>query len=142
MICKKCGYEINRNVDFLTNKCGWKVIEKKLYCFVCVHIMKLEAKMIDQVMMEKVRNLALAPMDVHRYNDDPAVEVYNICTFIDHIDPTYSVPYEEMTKYLMEWCKINKCSYYAAPREDFSYYHAMKLANSEGNTKVMVEDLS
>lgn len=40
------------------------------------------------------------------------------------------------------WCKKNKASYYGAPREDFSMCAAIKVAKTEGNKKIVIEDLS
>jgi hypothetical protein len=97
--------------------------------------------MINSFITEKIKNANLVPQ-VHRAILPFKIEVYNICHLHDAVDPTWSIPYDEFTKIVKEWCELNEASFYAAPREKFSYLEAMKLAITENKTKVLVEDLS
>jgi len=87
---------------------------------------------------DKVKNANLEPLT----NWDE-IEIYNICHLMVAVDPTYSMPYEEFNKKVLNrWLELNDAVYYAAPRENFSYYDAAETARKAGKTKVMVEDLS
>ena len=72
-------------------------------------------------------------------------KIVNICRLIDKLfgnNWANHPSYEETGKAVMRWCKENKASYYAAPREDFYLGRACEQAKSEGNSVVVVEDLS
>jgi len=72
-------------------------------------------------------------------------KIVNICRLIDKLfgnNWANHPSYEETGKAVMRWCKENKASYYAAPREDFYLRRACEQAKSEGNSVVVVEDLS
>lgn len=54
------------------------------------------------------------------------------------IDPYTSEGLDLLKVFLAQ----NNCSFYAAPKEDFSYISAIRKAMEEGNTTVIVENLS
>jgi hypothetical protein len=70
------------------------------------------------------------------------VKLYNICHLADNLNWNFQMSYEEEMEQLKKWCKDNNATYYAAPRETFSYYDAVKTAIQEGKVKCIVEDLS
>ena len=81
------------------------------------------------------------------YSEDGVfmVKTVNICDWLDH---TYSTDwskhpdYETSGKALMAWCEKNNSHYYAADREDFQMFKAVREAIEAGNDTVVVEDLS
>ena len=81
------------------------------------------------------------------YSEDGVfmVKSVNIC---DWLDRTYSTDwskhpdYETSGKALMEWCENNNSYYYAADREDFQMFLAVREAIEAGKDTVVVEDLS
>lgn len=81
------------------------------------------------------------PGDLVRFStggESKNVEVVSICS----IEIPDSMTYAESGVFLREWCAKNGASYYAAPREQFDRLAAIRLAIREGNSKVVVEDLS
>ena len=81
------------------------------------------------------------------YSEDGVfmVKTVNICDWLDH---TYSTDwskhpdYETSGKALMAWCEKNNSHYYAADREDFQMFKAVREAVEAGKDTVVVEDLS
>ena len=81
------------------------------------------------------------------YSEDGVfmVKTVNICDWLDH---TYSTDwskhpdYETSGKTLMAWCEKNNSHYYAADREDFQMFKAVREAVEAGKDTVVVEDLS
>ena len=81
------------------------------------------------------------------YSEDGVfmVKSVNICNWLDH---TYSTDwskhpdYKTSGKALMEWCEKNNSHYYAADREDFFMFEAIRETIEAGKDTVVVEDLS
>ena len=81
------------------------------------------------------------------YSEDGVfmVKSVNICDWLDH---TYSTDwskhpdYETSGKAFMAWCENNNSHYYAADREDFQMFLAVREAIEAGKDTVIVEDLS
>ena len=88
------------------------------------------------------------------YSEDGVfmVKSVNICDWLTHTygeeyysvgpyDPNW-VDYETSGKALMEWCEKNNSHYYAADREDFFMFEAIRETIEAGKDTVVVEDLS
>ena len=81
------------------------------------------------------------------YSEDGVfmVKSVNICDWLDH---TYSTDWSKHPDYetsgnaLMAWCEKNNSHYYAADREDFQMFKAVREAIEAGKDTVVVEDLS
>ncbi len=81
------------------------------------------------------------------YSEDGVfmVKSVNIC---DWLDATYSTDWSKHPDYetsgnaLMAWCEKNNSHYYAADREDFQMFKAVREAIEAGKDTVVVEDLS
>ena len=88
------------------------------------------------------------------YSEDGVfmVKSVNICDWLTHTygeeyysvgpsDPNW-VDYETSGKALMAWCENNNSHYYAADREDFQMFKAVREAVEADKDTVVVEDLS
>ena len=95
--------------------------------------MSLKAK-LNKELVDK-----LTPVDVI-----DGVTVYSVSDWLDVVygKDAWNVPFEQSEKDLKEFCDNNYCSYYAAPREDFSLRAAVTYALLVGKSSVIVEDLS
>ena len=75
------------------------------------------------------------------------VAVINVCTLLDRLlgrdrYERNDVTYEEETKAVRNWLHVTGAHYYAAPREKFNEYTAIREAKKAGKTAVVVEDMS
>ena len=73
------------------------------------------------------------------------VRVVNICDLLDHLYPHkgwIGVDYMTTGVATKEWCDENESHYYAAPREDFFIFKAVREALESSKDVVVVEDLS
>lgn len=66
------------------------------------------------------------------------IDCYNVCDVCP--DPTST--FAEDLNTISEFCVEFDAAYYSAPREDFSYAAAVQQAQSQGKTRVIVEDMS
>lgn len=67
------------------------------------------------------------------------IEIFNIC---DLLPLETGASYEAECDAVMQWCADNDAAYYAADREDFSLFEAVRTAQAENKFRVVVEDLS
>lgn len=70
------------------------------------------------------------------------IRVVGVGFALKQVNPDGKLSYDEENVLFREWCKNNKASYYAQPHEDFFRHQAIEQAIAEGNTLVVVEDLS
>jgi hypothetical protein len=75
------------------------------------------------------------------------VAVINVCRLLDRLfgSDRYDRPrvsYEEESEAIRNWLHVTGAHYYAAPREDFNEYTAVRQAQEAGKTAVVVEDMS
>ena len=92
-------------------------------------------------------NTAIDGIPYTLYSEDGVfmVKSVNICDWLDH---TYSTDWSKHPDYetsgnaLMAWCEKNNSHYYAADREDFQMFKAVREAIEAGKDTVVVEDLS
>ena len=67
----------------------------------------------------------------------------NVCTLLDAILPEWAdADYLQSADVMKEWCAVNGCSYYATPKENFSYQAAFAKAAHAPSLCCVVEDLS
>ena len=83
------------------------------------------------------------------YSEDGVfmVKVVNICTLLTHIYGeeywgNFDITYEMSGKAVTEWCNKHDSHYYAAPREGFFIFKAVREALESSKDVVVVEDLS
>ena len=85
------------------------------------------------------------------YRNVDGVRCISICDLMEHFygdtafrgwDPAVNRSHEQETADVKAWGTAHKASFYAEGREDFSLYAAARIARTEGNTLVIVEDLS
>lgn len=78
------------------------------------------------------------------HGEHSEIKVVNICDLLDVVRPNWlkDFDYERESASVMGWCRENGAHYYAAPREDFSKYVAVREAEEAGKGIVVVEDLS
>ena len=83
------------------------------------------------------------------YSEDGVfmIKAVNICDLLTHIYGeeywgSFDITYEMSSKAVMEWCNKHESNYYAAPREDFFIFKAVREAIEVGKDTVVVEDLS
>ena len=83
------------------------------------------------------------------YSEDGVfmVKSVNICDLLTSIYgkgywKNWDIDYATSSKAVMEWCDEHNSHYYAAGREDFFMFKAVREAIEAGKDTVVVEDLS
>ena len=106
--------------------------------------------MNKRVKSSRIDPMRISPASIRSMDiSDATVRVLGICDVIDALVPGYysnriwtKMLYSEMNEILMKWAEKWEVSYYTAPREEFFISKGVELALHEGNSFVIVEDLS
>lgn len=66
---------------------------------------------------------------------------YNICSLLEYLE-CRELDWAEEVEVFMGFCTSNNITYYAAPRETFYRMMGLTKCRLEGNSRVVMEDLS
>lgn len=91
-------------------------------------------------------SVEVAPYGVTR----EGIKLIGICELFEAMRPEFFTEpwanrpsYDEQTEAVKEWCEKHGASYYSACRENFfPTIYGVKIAQEEGNTLLVCEDLS
>ena len=87
------------------------------------------------------------PYTLYSFDGVFMVKSVNICDLLVSIYGegywgNWDIDYATSSKAVMEWCDTHNSHYYAAGREDFFMFKAIREAMAAGKDTVVVEDLS
>ena len=105
--------------------------------------------MMARQMSDKLTTNALGGIPYTLYSEDGTfmVKSVNICDLLTEIYGegywgNFDIDYDVSNKAIMAWCEKNNSHYYAADRENFFMFTAVREALEAGKDTVIVEDLS
>jgi len=87
------------------------------------------------------------PYTLYSFDGVFMVKSVNVCHLLTSIygedyRSNWDIDYTTSSKAVMEWCDEHNSHYYAAGREDFFMFKAIREAMAAGKDTVVVEDLS